>query len=793
MKEYYSHPNKLLKTHINGVVKKVERYSNSKSAWVAAVFHDLGKLNPNFQLKLLRHGKSESRYSNHSYLSVAAFLGYVADRKTTVTNELAIADTDISVIAHLIARHHGDLTNYPEILNQTEVTKAIEFLKSCSLPFNELLNAWALTEDVRYAQILKFGEYVNKAAVLTLKKVNIHSNALDIYQQTQMSFAALIVADKEDAAGQDMDFSPDEVFRNAYINQLSGKMNTFLSSDDKLNQIRNSIRHEAVQSIKQLKSQGHRVFTLNSPTGSGKTFTLLELAGAILEEKNYRVIYSLPFLSIIEQVESICLNTFPEFADVILRADSRSIDRNYNEYITKTESEPENLTLFAQNEFIKNSFNAPFIITTFVKFFETFLSNKNAELLKLARFSKAIFLIDEIQALPPRLYSFLTALLHNFCNKYDSFAIISSATVPDLTLPTNKSINPQPGKLFTNYSPPPDLISSEYFKNRVFNRYEIINTGIIDHDELVKKIVISNSSALVILNTISDSFEIYGRLTSLLQEANIILLNTNFIPRHRLTKIKYANRLLKRNLKVILVSTQLVEAGVDVDFPVVFRDLAPLPNIVQSAGRCNRNGKLASKGKVYIFELQKDGKSRYKTIYKGFDEALIEYSRKLKQNDEQALFDMQKEFFAFNNENNLFGQINSSKGGTPINLTEAILSLQFEKAGNFQIIEEIFRGDEIKYFVPRSNYDTRFEKIFDLHNELKQNIKIDKSYRYSLLLKMRLALRSMADSIVSAYKNNYNSVPTGDSEEIFGIRLLADKTSYNSTTGLTKDTSNQIL
>ena len=147
----------------------------------------------------------------------------------------------------------------------------------------------------------------------------------------------------------------------------------------------------------------------------------------------------MPFLSITEQVQEIISN--------ILNIDVLSVNsKSFNERIEKaqqeyeTEQSSEKLKALLVEDFIENTFDHPFIITTFVQLFETLLSNRNSTLLKLPNFANRIFLIDEVQALPPRLYIFFTAWLDAFCKMNNSYAILSTATMPYLGIP-DKSYN----------------------------------------------------------------------------------------------------------------------------------------------------------------------------------------------------------------------------------------------------------------------------------------------------------------------------------------------------------------
>lgn len=149
----------------------------------------------------------------------------------------------------------------------------------------------------------------------------------------------------------------------------------------------------------------------------------------------------------------------------------------------------------------------------------------------------------------------------------------------------------------------------KYFADEVFNCYSIqrLVQDNFTIDDLATHILNQSESCLVILNTIQDTKDLFALFSHSSDE--YLLLNTHFHLEDRKAKIATCKAKLQNGERVVLISIQLIEAGVDIDFPVLYRDLCPLPNLIQSAGRCNRN-KTKNKGKVYFFELKKDGKLR---------------------------------------------------------------------------------------------------------------------------------------------------------------------------------------
>lgn len=782
---FLSHPNKKLIDHINGVVAGVKRRTDSKIAELSAIFHDLGKMNPNFQEKL-KTGKSKG-YSNHSYLSAYIFLCYAKENYKDLVDYLNGNENLISTILTIITSHHKNLPDYPKILDDCEKEKLSSFLNDkLQLPASEFLDKFLPHSYFDLNIPFKKKILDDIPSKVCMKVQRSENNMLDFFLSTQFSFASLIAADKEDASK----FVSDSDIRNfskSFNNNLEELIKNF-KIDSELNKIRAKIREEAKLNLGNLLDKDIRIFSLTSPTGSGKTIILLSLAGEILRYKgDYRIIYSLPFLSITEQVENICKDIFRNHKNSIARIDSKSENKLFEEYQNELDTNPEANKKIINAQFADDLFDHPFIITTFVKVFETLLSNKNSTLLKLTNFSRAIFLIDEIQALPPRLYGFFVALLDSFCKKFDSYAIISTATMPNFELPSNN--NHDLKKFFSNYTIPPELVSLEYFKKNVFNRYQIkIIKEKINIDELASRIVENNSSTLVILNTIEDTKLLFCKLCEIAPKLKLILLNTHFTPLDRKKKIRLAKWFLIRKTKVILISTQLIEAGVDIDFPLVYRDIAPIPNLIQSAGRGNRNGLIKEGAQLVVFQLVKNDEDRASLIYKGMDKDLLTFSKIiLKENEinETQLLEIQKGYFNFTQQNLIFGKHHE------IDLIEGIKELAFERVGQFKLIDDKEYGEEVQYYIPQNKNDYEFEKLERLYYDLQNIAYNDYEKKKVKTIEIENQIRKMSERIVYVRLKLSDVKPIADKDPCFQIYKLS--IGYSSISGIELSNINQIL
>ena len=805
--QQFSHPGKPLEEHLQGVADKVLMRTknlptnlNFKTAEIAAIFHDLGKINPNFQEKLKPFEERKNKklgYSSHAYLSAYVWFCFVAKNREKLEEWFGEkAFLNLYSVATMLARHHGNLPDLEDgIFNQTEVVRLSELLKDFSdLPisdFLKLIKDFENHKDFSLHQELhtKDGIFKSRVSEHQIKKL---INPLEFYLETQFGFACLLESDKRDAGANTVykfdDLKP--YFNENFDKKLSEKFDSF-NNDGALNRVRTQMREECLQSLQKNLKDGKRVFSLSAPTGAGKTMMLLGLANEILKQNSdLSVVYALPFLSITEQVEAECRKIFSDNKDAVMRIDSRS----ENERIQKlqkeleTDQHKEKLLELIRENFSEETFDHPFIITTFVQVFEALVSNRNATLLRLPNFARSVFLIDEIQALPPRLYTFFVAYLDEFCRQFNSYAIISTATMPYLEITQKSSLpeNERCEKLFINYEKPPELLSAEnYFDKQVFNRYQIFKeSGITKINRLADKIEERDESCLIILNTIDDTKELYEILSDSYGVDECVLLNTHFTLNDRREKLKYCQEKLKNGEKIILVSTQLIEAGVDIDFPVLYRDLCPLPNLIQSAGRCNRNGKLpdGKLGKVYFIELQKEnGKVSAELIYRGRDKKLLDFERNIfpSQIAESEMKRLQESYFEFVGKNLSIGM--HEQNDVAINMIKSINKAEFEKLGRFRLIDEKDFGEQFRYFIPESDNDDRFEELEKLAVIKRENSFAEAKKKR---IEIETVLRKMSGDIVQFRVKKGFEPPLSSSEKVLGIYKLADESDYSSEKGI---------
>lgn len=398
LNKYYSHPGKLLKVHLENVVLSSKRFTSFRAAKLVSLFHDIGKVNPNFQKKL--DGLCPKGYDHHAYLSAYIFfLSLIRNSSIYQIPQGFNQRNYLTSLITVVAKHHGDLPNMMpnngnSILSDYEVVNLYAFLDKTDIPLDEIISELIELLGIKITEFtslesLETQRVRNTFAELVTNKPNEYKVALPFYLEIQSIFSALIKADKSDAGdrGSTIDKEAEDlkVFSHIYPSILQHYLDD-LNSQTLLNVERTKIRQESINSIRKGLKEGKQIFELTAPTGSGKTLMLLSLASEIIKSKGAkRIIYGLPFLSITEQVESEVLKILKGYECFVQRIDSKSTNTRFDDIQKELDENPSEKLLqeLEALEFQEDTFGYPFIITTFVRIFETLLGNKNHELMKL--------------------------------------------------------------------------------------------------------------------------------------------------------------------------------------------------------------------------------------------------------------------------------------------------------------------------------------------------------------------------------------------------------------------------
>ena len=646
-----SHPDKRLVDHLRRVGKLSRDTVEDKSlniddkdlltdaAYLIGVTHDLGKATKFFQEYIIETDEWKKRSlkakdtTHHGLLS--AFFAYAVIKEYLRQSEIkgGLADY-LPIISFLtVKRHHGNLMNAMDEISEVDAEKdkilkvareQIESMDKDKTEIKEILELLLSEENINLKiDIDKILDYILQDAPREIgrkeKRLVRHLNEksdLYLYFITQFLYSALLDADKTDAGLNGKDLDRLDLPANL-VDQYRDRKG-FTSDRNNINSLRNQIYEDAMVGISDWNLD-NRILSLNVPTGTGKTLTslsfALKLRDRLKKEKNFtpRIIYALPFLSIIDQ-------NYAVFDDVVTQGgrlkDSRLLLKHHHLADVSYKTEDNDEYKADESLLLLEGWNAEIIVTTFWQYFYTLFSNKNKLLRKFNKLANSIIILDEVQAVPHQYWQLIHDATKMLCEKFNSYVVFVTATEPlifDEAIGEIKEIVQK---------------KEEYFRG--LDRIELIpriETALTleEFKVLLEKDITGNPEKdfLIVLNTISAANDVYNFVKGLeLVNTENFYLSTNVIPKERLERIRKikgpsekreANESLRK--RKVIVSTQLIEAGVDIDADMVYRDFAPMDSINQVAGRCNRNSAKADKGTVSIFILKDDRKEFYKYIY----------------------------------------------------------------------------------------------------------------------------------------------------------------------------------
>ena len=410
-----------------------------------------------------------------------------------------------------------------------------------------------------------------------------HIRSLEWFIAEHFLFSSLVDADYTDTGrfegmlpGESSDYDFGAICRailakaDGYLGSASGKD----PAERRINELRNAMLKECLQKAE--RPQG--IYALTMPTGSGKTFASLAFAARhALHNRNIRrIIYVIPYLSIIEQNADV-IRSVVGSGNVL---EHHSVSPVFTAD-AKTD-EVTRLQLAAEN------WDIPVVVTTNEQFFESLFSSKARKCRKIHNISDSIIIFDEAQMLPLKyLKLFMAAVEELACSgRYGVTALFCTATQPSL------------GR-FLRHGEPEEIVDPSLAEDPAFRRNRVMDICREKGLDGVCRLSASYDQALIIVNRKKDAATIYEQLPP----EGRFYLTTNLTPHSRRRIIKAIRKRLEDGQACHVVSTSLIEAGVDVDFPVVFREKNGLDSIVQAGGRCNRNGRRSSEDSiVYVFD-----------------------------------------------------------------------------------------------------------------------------------------------------------------------------------------------
>ena len=546
----------------------------ARTAELLGRIHDLGKASSEFQAYIRAVGDSDETEDGNS-------AGQKGPDHSTAGARWLLSRVEFppgvgGLLGYAVAGHHAGL---PDGRSASHACEEFRMTKKS-------ICEWEQTAmEVLPPEFLKVD---GRAVVSELAQTGLQDE-LALAGRIRMVFSALVDADfLATERFVDADRAQARTVGAHDIEALERRLNAYLERFDadcprtSVNDIRHGIRAACLGAAEQKPG----LFTLEVPTGGGKT--LSSMAFALKHARIHglrRVVYVIPYTSIIEQNAEVFRRIFGD--DVVLEHHANR-DPEYM---------GERARLLTEN------WDAPIIVTTNVQFFESLYSNRPSRCRKLHNLAKSVIVLDEAQSLPaPFLRPCLHALDELMCNAGSS-VVICTATVPAFFKGDMRPVGRR-GQSWDGLSGTRegrrDIVDGRALE-RDLNRVAVTRVeGRLSDDELAAWVG-RESSALVIVSTRRHARRIYENLKNVAGGDGVFHLSAQMCPAHRLEVLEKVKARLGDGMRCLLVSTQLIEAGVDVDFPCVYREIAGCDSMVQAAGRCNREGRLES-GRVILFE-----------------------------------------------------------------------------------------------------------------------------------------------------------------------------------------------
>lgn len=578
-----SHPGKLLKDHLKGVFEKSKEISN---------FHGYNMLVESLKYICLTHDVAKSHLKFQKYLKTKK--GHYPHSEPS--SYLTFMLTKDIFHAEIVRRHHSYQVNFEDImsfwrnLNYQDVIKALE-------EFLDLTKIEYLTE--KEWKRLIFQSWHSKYLL------NKTVKAEDLWFNTRIENSIFITSDRLDALNVDrINFDK--------ISYQQDRFDKFLESLPKnhLSDWKNEIRESTLSNVDTISEPG--IYTITLPTGAGKTITGLQASMKLANKLSLKtIIYVLPFISIVDQNSEVAKNIYDKVQE--------------DHHLVSASKEKEDLDNLERFILSFRYFKEPLIVTTLAKFWEVLYSPNANDSMSFHRLKDAVVILDEPQSIPPEYWQGFGETLSFLSKKMGTFFILMTATQPKIE--EGKELAPK----------------SSFPENR--HSYHIINKKIFLSE--IKQFLEerSDNSSLIILNTKKEALKTFILLREHLKN-NLFFLSTWVIPKERLDRIKQIKQLENKNLPRNLISTQVVEAGVDLDFDYIFKDLSPFDSIVQAAGRCNRR-MLNKLGTVTVAEIVDDESDNersyasyvYDSISLNNTKEIFAYKNKFSENEVQELLD----------------------------------------------------------------------------------------------------------------------------------------------------------
>jgi len=580
----------------NRAASSARVFGSAEEARLAGLLHDLGKYGDLFQLRLAGKVKHIDHWSAGAWTALTRFQNKgIAAALAVQGHHVGLRQANGEALRLLdpikLAEHH------PDNLTLSEEDTAI-LLKRLDDDELQLPDAEQLPEPHHLDQTQPYG---TAAGMLDIRM--LYSALVDAdFIETEAHFQGDQSGKCYRASGPPLNAENCLETLLDYLRRLNRTSAAASAISD--------LRSDLLQACLKAALEPPGLFTLSAPTGSGKTLSML--AFALKHAATYnkrRIIVVIPYLSIIEQ-------TVAEFRKALAGVISSEVLDGYileNHSLAGTKGDPTEPQAIdidadsgtARSRLLSENWDAPIIVTTSVQFLESLFANRPGACRKLHRVAESVVLFDEVQTLPTSLAVPTLGALSHMADRYGTAVVFATATQPafkhlDSAVREHCSLGWQPH----------EIVSAEL---KLFQRAK--RTEVLWPASSVEKLswaqlagalsADAHRQSLCVVNLKKHALNLFAELKALCPD-NVLHLSTNMCPAHRQEVLAAVRTRLQAGEDCRLISTQCVEAGVDIDFPHVFRAWGPLDSMAQAAGRCNRHG-LAERGIVHIFIPEDNG------------------------------------------------------------------------------------------------------------------------------------------------------------------------------------------
>ena len=562
-----------LKDHLTGTAALAEAMSVPfcrELCRLAGLLHDVGKYRPEFQARL----KGERPQPvEHAYCGAQMLRALCRDNRAA-----ALIGT---VIEYAIAGHHGGLPDYGTAADNAELSTLSAKLKRPAAD----LGGWAEMSDVFEARSCPelltgmLGRF--RAGLSDLPAASAKAQAYETYDfLVRYVYSVLVDADRLDtetfAAGKPRPACKSDFAEAA--RRVAAKLRSFVP-DTPVAKARAALQEQALRAAE----TNAGIYLLDMPTGSGKTLCSLNIAlKRLLKTGKKRIIYVIPYTSIIEQTAGVFRRLLGD------ESGSACLDilEHHSHFDFGLSDDEGEQAAGSRLKTAAENWDAPLIVTTAVQFFESVYCGRAGRMRKVHNMADSVLVFDEMHMLPVQYFRPCLTAVEQLTRLYGSEAIFLTATMPDFRALAEKFLG--------RAVPMTELIADR-------SRFADFHTCGLEYlgtcgDERLLSLAEKAGASLIIVNSRKRARALFNGAGGRKYH-----LSTNMTPRHRTAVIDRIRAALYDGGSVTVIATSLVEAGVDLDFAAVFRELAGAENILQAAGRCNREGKRTG-GTTYVFE-----------------------------------------------------------------------------------------------------------------------------------------------------------------------------------------------